>query len=126
MKLGIQLHVAGLSGADIVAVLADLGVARGRSTVHNWRKKANLQPASGYSPDHVAVDETVIQLNTQRFWLSAAVDPPINRTLHARLVHTRTTVIANQFLTDLIEKHNVSDRVFHVDAAPGYTPPATT
>jgi transposase-like protein len=118
MKLGIRLHLAGLSLADTVAVLADLGVDRVRSTVHNWRKKADLQPASGCSPDHVAVDETVIQLNDQRFWLYAAVDPATNRTLHARLFPARTIVTSKQFLTDLLEKHDVEDAVFLVDGAP--------
>jgi transposase-like protein len=44
-----------------------LGVERCRSTVHNWIQKANLQPLNGANPDHVAVDETVIQLNGERF-----------------------------------------------------------
>jgi hypothetical protein len=126
MKLGIRLHLAGLSLADTVAVLADLGVDRVRSTVHNWRKKADLQPASGYSPDHVAVDETVIQLNDERYWLYAAVDPATNRTLHARLFPTRTIVTAKQFLTDLIEKHDVSTVCFSSMVHPGYTLLATT
>ena len=75
MKVGIQLHVAELSLSDTVSVLADLGVERCCSTVHNWVQKAGLQPVSGKNPNHVAVDETVIQLNDQRFWRYAAADP---------------------------------------------------
>ena len=85
MKLGIQLHAAGLS--DTVSVLAGLGVDRARSTVHNWVQKAGLQPTDGKSPNHVALDETVIQLNNERFWLYAAVDPHTNEFLHVRLSH---------------------------------------
>ena len=36
--------------------------------------KANLQPESGKNPDHVAVDETVIQLIDKKCWLYAVVD----------------------------------------------------
>ena len=118
MKLGIQLHAAGLSLSDTVSVLAGLGVDRCRSTVHNWVQKAGLQPTSGKSPNHVAVDETVIQLNNQRFWLYAAVDPETNEFLHARLFPTRTIVLTKQFLAELREKHDVADSLFLVDGAP--------
>ncbi len=65
MKLGIQLHMAGLSLSNTVSVLEIFGVKRARSTVHNWVHKADLQPKSDQNPDHVAVDETVIQLNDE-------------------------------------------------------------
>jgi len=35
--------------------------------MHNWVQEAGLQPAEGKNPDHVAVDETVIQINDQRY-----------------------------------------------------------
>jgi putative transposase len=67
MKLGIQLHLTGLSLSDTVSVLEIFGVKRARSTVHNWVHKADLQPEDGQSPDHVAVDETVIRLNDEQY-----------------------------------------------------------
>ena len=63
MKLGIQLHLAGLSLSNTISILEIFGVSRARSTVHNWIHKAELRPEAGRSPDHVAVDETVIRLN---------------------------------------------------------------
>jgi len=63
MKLCIQLHLSGLSLSNTVRVCEVFGVQRARSTVHNWVHKADLQPESGKKPDHIAVDETVIQLN---------------------------------------------------------------
>jgi transposase-like protein len=78
MKLDIQLDLAGLSLSNTVSVLAGLGVAS-RSTVHNWIQKADLQPAEGQNPNYVAVDETVIRVNYQRYWLFAAVDPDTSR-----------------------------------------------
>jgi transposase-like protein len=118
MKLGIQLHLAGLSLSNTILVLDMLGVDRCRSTVHNWVQKADLQPAGGADPDHVAVDETVIQLNNERFWLYAAVDPETNRLLHVKLSPTRNQAITEMFLSEIREKHLVDDAVFLVDSAP--------
>jgi len=58
------------------------GVERSRNAVHDWAQKADLQPASDANPDHVALDETVIRINCQQFWLYAAVVPETNRFLH--------------------------------------------
>jgi len=118
MKLGIQLHVVGLSLADTVAVLDCLGVDRCRSTVHNWVQKADLQLVSGKNTNHVEVDETVIHFNNQRYWLYAVVDPDTNESLHARLFRTRTIVLTKQFLRELAQKHNIADSLFLVDGAP--------
>jgi transposase-like protein len=53
--------------------------------VTDWVQKADLQPASGASPNHVALDESVIRINDQQYWLYAAVDPDTNQFLHIRL-----------------------------------------
>jgi transposase-like protein len=117
MRLSIHLHLAGLSLSDTVHVLERFGVDRARSTVHNWVQKAELQPEDGKSPDHVAVDETVIQLTDDRYWLFAAVDPETNEFLHVRLFPTRNTGLTGIFLDELSEKHDVDDAVFLVDSA---------
>ena len=117
MKLSIQLHLAGLSLSNTVSILEIFGVERARSTVHNWVHKADLQPEEGRSPDHVAVDETVIRLNDEQYWLYAAVDPETNELLHTKLEPTRTNVIAYSFFSELREKHDVDDAVFLVDGA---------
>ena len=101
MKLGIRLHLAGLSFSDTISVLERFGVDRCRSTVHNWIQKADLQPIEGADPDHVAVDETVIQLDTERYWLYAAVDTHTNRLLYVRLFPTRTQALSEMFLSKL-------------------------
>ncbi|WP_257627697.1 IS6 family transposase [Haloplanus salinarum] len=117
MKLSIQLHLAGLSLSNTVSILEIFGVERARSTVHNWVHKADLQPEEDRSPDHVAVDETVIRLNDEQYWLYAAVDPETNELLHTRLEPTRNNVIAHSFFRELREKHDVDDAVFLVDGA---------
>jgi len=117
MKLSIQLHLSGLSLSNTVSVLDIFGVERARSTVHNWVHKADLQPEDGRSPDHVAVDETVIQLNDEQYWLYATVDPQTNKLLHTKLKTTKTKVLAHSFLTELREKHDVDDAVSLVDGS---------
>lgn len=78
MKFSIQFHLARLSLSNTVRVLEIFDVERARSTVHNLVHKADLQPDTGPSPDHVAVDETIIQLDDEQYWLYAAVDPETN------------------------------------------------
>ncbi|QCS44704.1 IS6 family transposase [Natrinema versiforme] len=117
MKLSIQLHLAGLSLSNTVSVLYIFGVKRARSTVHNWVYKADLQPEDGCSPDHVAVDETVIRLNDEQYWLYAAVDTGANKLLHTKLEPTTNKVISHAFFAELREKHDVDDAVFLIDGS---------
>lgn len=117
MKLSIQLHLAGLSLSNTVSILEVFGVERARSTVHNWVHKADLQPEDGCSPDHVAVDETVIRLNNEQYWLYAAVDTETNELLHTKLEPTTNKVIAHSFFAELREKHDVDDAVFLIDGS---------
>ena len=59
-------HLAGLSLSNTVSFLDVFGVDRARSTVHNRVHKAGLRPETDRSPDHVAVDETVIRIDNER------------------------------------------------------------
>ncbi|MXR50429.1 IS6 family transposase [Halovenus sp. WSH3] len=117
MKLGIQMHLAGLSLSNTISILDDLGVQRSRKAVHDWVQKADLQPTSGKSPNQVAVDETVIRINDQQYWLYAAADPATNELLHLRLFTATTTALTEIFLRELRQKHDVEDTVFLVDGA---------
>jgi putative transposase len=117
MALGIQSHVAGLSLSNTVELLNCLGVQRSRKAVHDWVQKADLQPESGKSPNQIALDETVIRINDQQFWLYAAADPQSNELLHVRLFATTTTTLTEIFLRELRQKHDVETAVFLVDGA---------
>ena len=117
MQLGIRLHVAGLSLSNTIRELEKFGVGRSRKAVHDWVPKTDLQPANDAGPDHIALDEPVIRINGQQFWLYAAVDSDTNEFLHIRLYTTTTTALTQQFLQELREKHDVSDAVFLVDYA---------
>ena len=117
MAQGIQSHVAGLSLSNTVELLEDVGVQRSRKAIHEWVQKADLQPESGRTPNQIALDETVIRINDQQFWLYAAGDPDTNDLLHVRLFSTTTTSLTEIFLRELRQKHNVETAVFLVDGA---------
>ncbi|MCJ0620388.1 IS6 family transposase [Haloarcula hispanica] len=117
MALGIQTHVAGLSLSNTVELLDCLGVQRSRKAIHDWVQKADLQPESGKSPKQIALDETVIRINDQQFWLYAAADPETNELLHVRLFATTTTALTEMFLRELRQKHDVESSIFLVDGA---------
>ena len=74
-------------------------------------------PEEGRNPDHVAVDETVIRLNDQQYWLYAAVDPATDDSLHTTVEVVRSNASAHAFFTELREKHHVDEAVFLVDGA---------
>jgi putative transposase len=117
IQVGIQLHLAGLSLSNTIQYLEKLGVERSRTAIHDWVRKADLQPDSDVEPNQIAVDETVIRVNGQRHWLYAAVDPDTNQFLHVRLFQTRTTQLTVLFLRELREKQQISDVAFLVDKA---------
>lgn len=84
------------------------GVELTRSTVHNWVYKADLQPAAERSPDRVAVSETVIRRENQRYWPFADVDPVTNEFLDVMLQPTRNEWITLQFFRELQQRHEVT------------------
>ena len=118
MELAIHLHLGGLSLSNTVSILDRFGVDRARSTVHNWVQKADLEPRGGRAPAQIALDETVVKVNGERFWLVAAVDPDTNVILHVGLYSSRNTAVTKLFLRELQDKHAIDDAEFLVDGAP--------
>lgn len=72
-----QIHLQWwcVSVGRLLGLLEKFGVKRSWKTVHDWVHKAGIQPGTDVIPDHVVIDETVIQINGQQFWLYAAGDP---------------------------------------------------
>jgi putative transposase len=85
--------------------------------VINWVHKAELQPDTGQNPDSIAVDETVIRLNNEQYWLYAAVGPETNELRHTTLEPTANKVITHAFFTEFCEKHDVENAVFLIDGS---------
>ena len=90
---------------------------------YNWVQKADLQSTSDAAPDHIVIDETMIQMNDERRRLYATVDPETNEFLHIRLFLTRTTQLAMLFLRELQQIVPIThaailvDNVHHLKAA---------
>ena len=115
-----RLHstrLAGLSISNTVLFLDVFGVNRARSTVHNRVHKVGLRPETGRSPDHVAVDETVIRIDDEQYWLYAAVDPDSHELLHTKLEPTGSDALVEILSGELREKDDVDDAVLLVDGA---------
>jgi transposase-like protein len=104
IKIGIQLHIVSVSLSNTKQLLERFGVERSRMAIHNWVQKTDVQPFIDREPDHIAVDETMIQLNDERHWLYAADDPETNEFLDVRLFQTRTTDQTILFLRELKEE----------------------
>lgn len=116
VEVGIQLHVAGVSLSNTEQFLERGGVERSRTAIHNCVQKTDVQPSSDREPDRIAVDETVVQLNDERHWLCATVDPETNEFLHLRLFQMRTTERTMSFLRELKEKVLVTQATILVEA----------
>ena len=115
--MDIQLHLAGLSLSNTKQHLERVGVQRSRTAIHKWVQKADLQPTGTRSSNYVTLDETVIQLGADRYWLYAAVDPETNEFLHVKLFPTTNAGLTHVFLRELREKHDINDATFLIDDA---------
>lgn len=67
VEVGIPLHLAGLSLSNTKQYLEKLGVQRSRTAIHDWVQKADLQPTGTKSSNYVTLNETAIQLGTNRY-----------------------------------------------------------
>ena len=63
------------------------------------------------------IDEPVVRIDDEQYWLYAAVGPDSNEVLHTKLETTRTNAFAEIFLGELREKHAIDNAVFLVDNA---------
>ena len=118
MELGVELHLAGLSLSNIKNVLRNRGWERARSTIHNWIKKTNFEPEPDLNPDKISLDETVVKVNGEHYWLYGAVDVETGKALHIELYPTRNMIYTKKFLYKLKEKYSINNCLFLVDGAP--------
>ena len=117
IQVGIRCHLAGMSLRDASQFLDELGVQRSHVAIHEWVHKANLQPISTVTADQLAVDEKMIRLHGQEFWLYGAVDPKTNEILHVSLFPTAAKQTTRWFLDELHRRYQLEDVLFLVDDA---------
>lgn len=68
--------------SDTVFSIRISRITQARSTEHNWVRKADRQTTSRRDPDHVAVDERMVSLDSQQYWLYAAASTVSTVYLH--------------------------------------------
>ena len=117
IQVGIRCHLAGMSLRDASQFLDELGVNRSHVAIHDWVHKADLQPISTVTADRLAVDEKVIRINGDDYWLYGAVDPETNKILQLRLFPTTTKQTTRWFLTELHRRYQLDNVEFLVDDA---------
>ena len=106
-----------MSLREVSKHLERFGIDRSHVAVHNWVHKADLQPISTVSEDQLAVDEKMIRLHGQKFWLYGAVDPYTNEILHVSLYPTANKQTTRWFLTELHRRYQIDNVEFLVDDA---------
>ena len=115
--VGIRFHLASMSTRDASKFLEELAVKRSHVAIHNWVHKADLRPVSTVSTDQLAVDEKVIRVNGDDYWLYGAVDPEANEIQHFRLFPMITKQTTRWFLTEFHRRYRLTDVEFLVDDA---------
>jgi len=106
-------------------IIDKLDVNCHRPTVHQWVHKADLQPTDGADPDHIAVNETEIQLNDKQHWLYAAVDPATNRLLPVAYFRREHRHSPGCYFSNSARNISPTMRPFSSMAHHGCRPPAT-
>jgi len=117
IEVGIRCHLAGMSLREVSKFLESFGINRSHAAIHNWVHKADLQPISTVSEDQLTVDEKIIRLHGQKFWLYGAVDPYTNEILHVSLYPTANKQATRWFLTELHRRYQLNGVEFLVDDA---------
>jgi len=117
IQVDIWCHLAGTSTRDASQFLEELGVSRSHVAIHNWVHKADLQPISTVSADQLKVDEKVIRVTGNDYWLYGAVDPETDKILQFRLISRATKQITRWILAELHRRYQLSDVEFLVDDA---------
>jgi len=117
IESGSRCHLAGMSLREVSSFLESFGINRSHVANHNWVHKADLQPLSTVSTDQLAVDEKMIRLHGQKFWLYGAIDPHTNEILHLSLYPTATKQTTRWFLSELHRRYQLNDVEFLVDDA---------
>jgi transposase-like protein len=82
---------------------------------------AEFQPTSTVSADHLAVDEKMIRLHGNEFWLYGAVNPETNEIIALQPYPTTTKATTRWFLDRLHHRCNLAEVTVLVDDAQSLT-----
>ncbi|HET7325154.1 MAG TPA: IS6 family transposase [Halococcus sp.] len=115
--LAVRLHSTGVSLRETAAALESIGVKRSHQAIFQWVHRVGEEAPDPPTakPSRVAVDETAIKIGREQFWLYAALDVDSKLLLGMRVSRWRGTRPASAFLSELKERHDLSETEFLVD-----------
>ncbi|MFC7187808.1 IS6 family transposase [Halorubrum yunnanense] len=117
IEVGTRCHLAGMSLREVSKYPERFGIDRSHVAIHSWVHEADLQPISTVSEDQLTIDEKMIRLHGQKFWLYGAVDPQTNEILHVSLYPTANKQTTRWSLTELHRRYQLNNVEFLVDDA---------
>ena len=115
--LAVRLHSTGISLRETAAALESIGVCRSHQAVFQWTHRVgeNSPDPPTAAPSRVAVDEAAIRIGCEQFWLYAALDIDSKLLLGVRVSRWWGASPASAFLSELKERHDLSETEFLVD-----------
>ncbi len=116
IEVGICGHLAYMSLREVSKFPDKYEIDRSHIAIHNWVQKADLQLISTVSEDQLAVDEKMICLHGQKFWLYDA-DPSTTEILHVNHYPTTNKQTTRLFLTELHRRYQLNNVESPVDDA---------
>ncbi|WP_458209721.1 IS6 family transposase [Haladaptatus sp. NG-SE-30] len=113
----VRLHATGCSLRETKEILRLFGVKRSHQAVFQWvhRLADSVSDPPSAAPTRVAVDETAVKINGEWSWVYAAIDIETKLLLGIDVFDRHGTDQAAVFLSELAEKHDLSDAMFLVD-----------
>lgn len=116
----VRLDVTDVSLRETAAALERIGIKRSHQAIYQWTHRVGEgapDPSTFMraKPSRVAVDETVIQIGREQFWLYAAIDVDSKLLLGVRVSRWQAECPASAFLTKLKGRRDLSEVEFLVD-----------
>jgi putative transposase len=124
IALALFLYTKGLSTRQVARVLRQLGVRISHVAVWNWIHKSSqrVDPKALWLPQlppTLIVDDTALQLGSQRIWLFLATDPERRAIVYAEPYAGRSQWDVEEFLQTIRRLYGRWPRRWVTDRGPG-------
>ena len=122
IALSILLYQQGLSLRRVQETMGYLDQDITYRGVHYWIQKlgSELEWNNGKLPNKVVVDETVVKVGGERWYLYAAINPNDRRIVYAAIYPTRNSMTTKSFFKDIELIYGEKPGTAIVDGGPWY------
>ena len=117
--LGIAIYIQTSSVRKTARILSEFHPVS-KSSVHRWIKKFEERLpiiTEKKRRKHIAIDETVVKANGEKYYVYAAIDVERNELILMRVYTTRNYLTTKLFITDVL-KYCENKPKFIIDKAP--------